>query len=613
MSGVCGWYDASPAGVTEPVGDIAKRMAGGLPGGTGTVSSYSAGALCQAGADNSVVVDQEAGLAAAVSGDPQWTEQKLAACAADRGHAAALLQAYQQFGDRLANCLSGPFSFALLDYRNGRTLLAIDRMGIRPLCYALTSDGGAVFGTTASSVSAHPAVSSSLSSESLYRYLYFHVVPSPATIFSDISKLEPAQIVIIERASIRREFYWQAAPGEFSRLPEKELLAELKKQTRQAVERSNPDELTGCFLSGGLDSSTVSGLANEMTDQPMRCYTVGFDQQGFDETDFAKAAVQHFGLEHIVYYITPSDVASAFDILSTSYDEPFGNSSAIPAYFCAKRAREDGVTRLLAGDGGDELFAGNERYAKQTLFEQYYKIPSALRRYLLEPTFDRLRFDRPTLLRKIWRYIEQAKVPMPDRLQTYNFLEMFSPSVVFTKRFLDTVNIDTPSLEMREWYERGNDFDFLNRMLLFDWKLTLADNDIRKVNRMCEAAGVAVDYPLMDETLVDFSLQIPPRLKLRKLDLRYAFKQAHSDYLPAEVLTKEKHGFGLPFGDWLSSSEELQAAILPRIDSFRQRDILTQEFIDDIMHRHRDEHAGYFGSMLWLIAVLENWLVANNA
>jgi len=610
MSGICGWFDVSPALVSKHGSEISDRMASGLPpSGAHTIRAYTNGMLCNVGPDSASIVESVSTLAAAIVGKPRWAGKDLASYATQFGDGAALIAAYKDYGESFVKRLSGPFSFALVDYEKGRTILAVDRMGIRPLCYATTGTGEVVFGTTTTSVLAHPAIRPILSNESIYRYFYFHVIPSPATIFDNIVKLEPAQIVSIDGTSIHKNFYWAPDPGKtYGPSATNELLSELRSRTREAVARTVPDETTGCFLSGGLDSSTISGLANEITDRPIRTYTVGFDQHGFDEMSFARIAAQHFNLHHVEYYVTPADVASAFNLLSTAYDEPFGNSSAIPAYFCAVRAKRDGMSRLLAGDGGDELFAGNERYEKQKLFQQYFRIPGVVRNHIVEPAFDFLPTDWSMLTRKARRYIEQAKIGMPDRLQTYNFLQIYPPSDVFEPTFLKSIDIDTPILEMRSWYERSRDFDFLDRMLQFDWKLTLADNDIRKVNRMCEAAGVSVDYPLLDDDLVDFSLKLPPGLKTRRSELRYAFKRAFRDYLPRPILEKEKHGFGLPFGDWLNTSDELRATILPCIDRFRDREILQDAFIDDILRKHRQEHAGFYGTMLWLIAVLDNWL-----
>src|SRR5208282_128549 len=256
--------------------------------------------------------------------------------------------------------------------------------------------------------------------------------------------------------------------------------------------------------------------------------------------------------------LTPDDVVDAIPIIARAYDEPFGNDSAAPTYFCAKMAREDGVQVLLAGDGGDEIFGGNTRYAKQKLFEAYARIPKTLRRALIEPlAFSLPGSDRIAPLRKLGSYIRQASVPLPDRLETYNFLYRSPFSDVFEADFLESVDVDEPLCMLREVYQRAHASSPINRMMHLDLKLTLADNDLRKVSRMCDVAGIEVRYPLLDDELVEFSGQIPAALKVKGLQLRYFFKQALKDVLAPETIAKPKHGFAMPFGVWLRSHAHL--------------------------------------------------------
>ncbi len=608
MTGFCGWFD--PRGV-ERSSDSLARMASQLRGPSPRPIIEDGGAAIAATTDVAQATSEDRRKIAIIHGRPRWPDATLNDVARDRGDAHALLALDDR--DRAPfTRLTGTYAAAVLDLDKRTVTLAVDRMGVQPMCYGMTAEGCMVFGSTATSVAAHMDVPATISSQSVYRYFYFHVIPSPATIFRDVLKLEPAQVVDLTPTSTNKHFHWQPESTiKLSGGDEADVLSALQEETRQAIARYASDDKTACFLSGGIDSSTVSGVASEVAPGRMRAYTVGFDQQGFDETSFARISARHFDLDHVEHYITQADVAAEFDVLSTAYDEPFGNSSAIPTYFCAKKASSDGIRCLLAGDGGDELFAGNERYATQQLFQRYHQIPGAIRRLFLESTVGRLRVNKPTLVRKAWRYIEQARIDMPDRLQTYNFLHMFAPQGVFEPDYLATIDLDGPIAEMREWYARSEGCDFLDRMLLFDWKLTLADNDLRKVNRMCEAGGLEVEYPLLDDELVAHSLTIAPTLKLRSGNLRYAFKKAHEGYLPNDVLTKEKHGFGLPFGDWLKQSGELRDVIMPKVDAFRSRGILQDTFVDDMLRRHQQEHAAFYGNMIWLIAVLENWLTAN--
>jgi asparagine synthase (glutamine-hydrolysing) len=208
---------------------------------------------------------------------------------------------------------------------------------------------------------------------------------------------------------------------------------EFRRLLAEAVARQLDGSRPAAFLSGGTDSSTVAGLIGEVSGRPAATYSIGFDAKGYDEMAYARIAAQRFGCEHHEYYVTPDDLVQGIPALAAHHDQPFGNSSALPAYICALRAREDGVTRLLAGDGGDELFGGNTRYAKQRVFDWYQLVPAGLRSGLLEPlSSDGGALDRLPLLRKGASYVRQARVPMPDRLQTYNLLQRLGQTDVLT-------------------------------------------------------------------------------------------------------------------------------------------------------------------------------------
>ena len=613
MPGLCGYLHSMNHVADEDHECVAHRMARRLPGAgeieTLETDDYVAGF---AGQRESSSLSIESNIACAIEGKPYWIDSELRSYSTQFGHAAALTKAYLAYGTSFVRFLSGAFAFAIVDIRSRQVFLAIDKMGIRQLCYSVSSKGDIVFGTTTAAVLEHPSISRKVSNDSIYRYLYFHVVPSPSTIYTDIFKLEPAELIVLESDCVQKQFHWsptvlQQTVG----ISNKDMLCELRYRTEKAVARVATNNSVGGFLSGGIDSSTVCGLANENTPDSFDAYTIGFDQDGYDESSFANIAAEHFGLRHHLHYVTPSEVADAFGKIVSNFDEPFGNASAVPAYVCASKARLDGISTLLAGDGGDELFAGNERYSVQKLFQIYSRIPSTLRRFCLDPAVDYLPTEWSTLTRKVRRYVEQARIDMPDRLQTYNFFEMYNPDYAFHESFKKSIDVALPRIESRSWYDRSHEFEFLDRMLLFDWKLTLADNDLRKVSRMCEAAGMLVDYPLLDDDLVEFSLSLPTQLKMKRHDLRFAFKSAFRDYLPRQILRKKKHGFGLPIGEWLVTSRELRDCVLPHIDSFRERSILRNEFIDEIIDKHRREHSGFYGNLIWLVAILEAWLNKN--
>ncbi len=303
--------------------------------------------------------------------------------------------------------------------------------------------------------------------------------------------------------------------------------------------------------------------------------------------------------------MTPGDVAAAIPLVAAAHDQPFGNSSAVPTYYCARLAREDGVAALLGGDGGDELFGGNERYAKQHLYSLYSDLPAFLRS-IIEP----LAFLPPEagLPGKVQRYIRHASLPMPERYDHYNLLERLGPDVVFTGEFLEAIDRTLPAAQMAQAYGQAHADSLVNRMLALDLRYTLADSDLPKVARSCELAGLEVRFPLLDDTVVAFSARLAPGLKLKGTRLRYFFKEALKEFLPGEIITKTKHGFGLPFGPWLETHEPLRQIALESLTDLKRRGIVRPELIDELTSVHVRSHADYYGTMVWVLMMLEQWL-----
>ncbi len=551
-------------------------------------------------------------MLAVVIGQVAWDVPDLSRLARDAGDAVAVARAYEQHG---ADCLlrmHGPFAMAVVDAGRGHAVLAIDRVGIRSLFYARVGDG-VVFGNTATAVAAHPAVGRCLSNQGIFNYLYSENVPSPGSIYDGVCKLLPGQRLVVEGASIRSDFYWRIAYGSDGST-ETALREEFRKLLGASVAKAATTDSVGAFLSGGTDSSTVAGMLTKLSGKPAETYSIGFDAEGFDEMGYARIAARHFGCHAHEYYVTPRDVAQAIPLIAAAYDEPFGNASAIPTFFCAKLARDDGRTLLLAGDGGDEIFGGNARYAKQKVFEWYGQVPSAVRHGLLEPLlFSGNWVGRIPPLRKARSYVQQANVPLPDRLETYNFLEREALTEIFEPEFLAAIDPHQPRDIAREVYERTTSSSAIDRMMHLDLKETLADNDLRKVNRTCELAGVEVRYPLLDEEMVAFSGRLSPSQKVKGTRLRPFFKDALADFLPRETITKTKHGFGLPFGLWMERDPTLHEIALESLTSFTRRGYMKPSYIDHLLQQHQTTHATYFGVMIWIVMMLECWLAAHEA
>ena len=513
--------------------------------------------------------------------------------------------AFKLYGVDSGGLVRSDFS-VVIRWLNGQVFCAIDQFATHSLCYRI-EDGQLQVAERADELAGADA---ELDPQALYDYLYFHMIPAPRTVFKDIFRLPAGHYALFENGRLTVAPWWKPHFDEGRRAPLGELKAEFRQILLDAVRDRVDGGSTGCFLSGGTDSSTVAGLLREVTGQPARAFSIGFEAAGYDEMEYARIAARHFGAEHHEYYVTPDDLVRSIPEVAASYDQPFGNSSVVPAFYCAKAAREAGLTRILAGDGGDELFGGNTRYAKQRVFGSYEMIPGFLRRSLLEPLLTGTTLPgRIPGIKKAVSYVEQASVRMPDRMQMYNLLTRLGLAEVLTPDFLAQVEPQDTLRQQRETYAAGDGQALVNRMLWYDWKYTLADNDLPKVLGATSLAGLEVGFPLLDERLVDFSLCLDPELKLKGLTLRWFFKEALKDFLPPEIISKKKHGFGLPFGVWAVEHAGLRELALDSINSLRHRGIVRGDFIDRLIKDHLPQHPGYYGELVWILMMLAQWLV----
>ncbi len=550
--------------------------------------------------------------AALCLGSPAFTDAGLAELARREGALAAWRRAVESRGDRAAEGVEGSFAVGLQD-DGGRAFLAVDRFAQQTLCYRVVqAEGGPQlrFAERADALSDDGAGRhAEVDPQAIFDYLYFHAIPSPRTIFKGIHRLPPGHCAWFEAGKLTVKPYWtprfqEPRSADFGALKE-----EFQGLLRDAVARQLDGSKPACFLSGGTDSSTVAGMIGRAGGKAAATYSIGFEAEGYDEMAFARIAAKQFGTEHHEYYVTPDDLVRSIPEVAQHYDQPFGNSSALPAYYCARMARTDGVTKLLAGDGGDELFGGNSRYAKQRVFGWYQAVPSPLRSGLMEPLLERSPLGRLPLLKKGASYVEQAKVPMPDRLQMYNLLLRLGTQDVLTPAFLAQINPQGPAEHQRGVWSQVKDASDLNRTLAFDWRYTLGESDLPKVRETTRLADVAVGFPFLDDRLLDFSLKLPLDYKLKGLKLRWFFKEALRGFLPDEIITKKKQGFGLPFGVWLTRTPALRRLAEDSLGSLSERNIVRPEFIRSLLLERLPEHPGYYGEMVWILMMLEQWLL----
>lgn len=546
------------------------------------------------------MIDQNPSLAL---GAPRFANARLSRLAAEAGSIAAWREALVLQGALALGGITGDFAVGLHE-ANGRVFLAVDRFAVRTLCYRV-QDGQLRFAARADELADHTAT---IDPQAIFDYLYFHAIPSPRTIFEGVFRLPPGHYAWFENGQLTVTPYWTPAFDEHRQPSFNALKDEFRQLLRDAVTAQLDGTKPACFLSGGTDSSTVSGMAALVTGQTISTYSIGFDAQGYDEMEFARLTAKHFKTDHHEYYVTPADLVQSIPAVAAHFDQPFGNSSALPSYYCAKMAREDGVSKVLAGDGGDELFGGNTRYAKQRVFGWYDHAPAWLQKGLLEPVLGTRIASAMALTRKAGSYVEQARVPMPDRQQMYNLIMRLDPGKVLTPAMLARIDTTLPLQLQRDVWQATPGCSAINHQLAFDWRFTLAESDLPKVMGATSHAGLEVGFPMLDDRLLAFSLKLPSEYKLKGLQLRWFFKDALRDFLPAETIRKKKQGFGLPFGVWANTTPALKTLATESLHSLAARGVVRADFIDSLLNHRLAEHPGYFGEMVWILMMLEQWL-----
>lgn len=567
-------------------------------------------ALAAMGPPGTAAAVESGPIAIVMQGHPLWRGGGDESCRDTRNLAdlcRRIVDAYLEQGSKFLPRMGGDFALALIDDRSGSVLLAIDRIGVRSLSYE-HSRGTLIFGATADVLLAHPLATAAIDLQSVYDYVHFHMIPGPATAYRGHARLRPGHALTFDNGRLATRPYWQINFSEPAGGRVEDFKPRFRAALNAGVAACAGAERCGTFLSGGTDSSTVAGILGTITGTPARTYSIGFAAPGYDEMEYARIAARHFGTDHHEYYVTPDDVVRVIPLLAAAYDQPFGNASAVPTYYCARLAKEDGVQRLLGGDGGDELFGGNSRYARQYQLALYERVPEALRRGVLEPLLLGLPgMTAIPVLRKARSYVEQARLTMPARYDSYNLLERLGPGNVFAADFLAEIDPGLPRARLREAYDSTRASSLINRLLALDLRFTLADNDLPKVTRTCDLAGVDVAFPLLHESIVELSATLPPDFKLRGTRLRYFFKEALRDFLPRETIMKKKHGFGLPAGLWLRDHGPLHELAADALASLRRRGIFQNEFLGELMTRRLRDHPGYYGTLVWVLMMLEFW------
>lgn len=526
----------------------------------------------------------------------------------NRGH--LLCKLYKTYGERFIDKLRGPFAFALWDGATKNLYVITDPYGLKPVVYREYVTALFAGSRIRYLLWADPSLKK-INPDAIFHYLFFQAVCSPLTIYQDIRKLEPGKGLhkTYQKTQLFTHYDIRYKPDHT--INEKEWKRLIRDEIQKAVKGFvplSPYDQTGCFLSGGTDSSSVAGFYTQLLGKPARTFSIGFDDPRYNELDYARIAAKRFNTQYHEYYVTPGDVMDLIEQLPRIYDEPFGNASVIPAFYCARHAAQNNIAILLGGDGGDEIFGGNERYVTNLVFQKYLEVPQLIRRNLIEPMLALL--PDMGLFYKAKRYIRRANIPNPERFYSYNLLSETDPHLIFRDAFIHAVNFNSFLDIAEHHYQNAAPADDTDRLLYLDMKFTITDNDIRKVTQMVEAAGLRVRYPLLDRDLVDFTCTIPPDLKVKWKKNRYIFKQAMKGFLPDEIITKSKHGMGLPVTPWFKQDKQMNTFLHDTL--FTGTTNLTQyikpAFINKMKTAFETDDTTYYGDNLWVFLILELWL-----
>jgi asparagine synthase (glutamine-hydrolysing) len=522
----------------------------------------------------------------------------------------ALAVLYEREGREAIRRLRGAFAVAVWDSARRLLLLAVDQVGMRRLYYAVTS-AGVSFASRPGLLRGLAGIAGAPDPSAIYNYLNFGFIPAPISVHADIRRIEPGCLVTVQDGALTISRYWDLAYVE-EPLDLDEASRDTVQRAEAAVARALGDDgakHTGTFLSGGTDSSTILGLMTRLSGERVNAFSIGFQERRYDELAHAERAARHFGAIHHVRRISPGQALEALPRLVEAYDEPFGNNSAIGTLLCARAARECGLTCLLAGDGGDEIFGGNERYATDAVFARYGRVPSVLRRALLEPLLGVLPDGGAGVIGKAQRYVRRANLANPRRFYSYEFVFAQDGRDLLDPAFLAAVEPGAPWTVLDRHFGRVTARAELNRLLYLDMKLTIGDNDLLKVVRTADEVGIGVRFPFLDLPLVEFTATWPGSFKVRGGEKRYLFKRAFRDLLPRETLVKPKHGFGVPTSLWLRTHpgfvDLVHDALLGSDASVRA--YFRPGALEELLRLHASDSTAFYGDIVWKVLMLELW------
>ena len=516
-----------------------------------------------------------------------------------------IAHAYAEYGTDCFAMLRGMFAIAIVDQDRRRLVLARDRIGKKPLYLGELSSGILGFGSELKTLLAVPGWQPRISMDAVQDFFSLGYIPAPDTIFEGIGKLPPGHWMSIEPGQDGgAPNIVQTRYSHVDFLPkwtddedtlQERLFAELDDAVRVRLVSDVP---FGAFLSGGLDSSVVCALMTRHLSQPLKTFSIGFDEAGFDELPDARRVAQHLGTEHHEMVVRP-DAANLLETLVHHFDEPFGDSSAIPTFLVSQLAARH-VKMVLSGDGGDELFAGYSRYRRYATLQRIRRATLGMAPGLAKLGGALLPGARGRRLSGIG---QRLGLPWPD---DYLALVALANPADLRLLFGERAHAD-PFSSVRQRFVRSDIDSHAEQILSGDMDTYLVDDILVKVDRTTMANSLEARAPLLDQNLIAFAARLPFDLKLRGEQGKYLFRKVAARLLPAEVLTKRKQGFAIPLATWFRN--DLRPMLLDTIGSraFKERGIFDQAGIQRLVDEHQQGLQDR-GELLWMVMVLETWM-----
>lgn len=537
---------------------------------------------------------------------------------------------YEEYGDTFLEYVNGMYAFSLWDPRTKKLIIARDRFGEKPLYYGVF-DGKLIWASEPKAILAHPAVKPELDLNALRHYVSFDYVPAPMSIYKGIHKLPAAHILVIENGEAQTRRYWDIswsgsepgatgfsnsnANGNSHEKPQsrkaESLTAraqELKDLLSDAVRmRLVSDVPLGILLSGGIDSSTVAALAVRHANERVRTFSIGFEEDSFDESKYARRVAKHLDTEHYEDKLSAATAGDLIAEIGSWLDEPMSDGSLIPTFLLAQFVRKH-VTVALGGDGGDELFAGYPMYYAHGVAAKYLAIPAFLRSGLIEPVVnalpvstDNLSFDY-----KAKRFIRASKLDEVERHHAwFGSFSMDQHDKLFTKDVIAQTEADIYR-GVRELVDASDAQNIIEKMQYADINYYLAEDILTKVDRAAMAVSLETRAPFLDPRVGQFAASIPVEYKLKGKSGKVILKEAMKGLLPHDILHRPKKGFGIPIAEWLKGRLNGLMHDMLSPERLNQQGLFNVDYVQKLIKEHESGAASHHKE-LWTLLVFELW------